>query len=46
MTSFDHAKQNFGTDDFEDDVLVEHKIRGLVRDNHHQFDEDYITLTQ
>ena len=33
MLSFDNVKRNFGTNDFDDDELIEHTISRLGPDN-------------
>lgn len=54
MLSFDSAKRNFGTDEHQDDVLIEHtitrlgpdnKLVRLARDARNGIDEGFITLS-
>lgn len=45
MQSFDSAKRNFGTNEFEDDEFLEHGLRALVADDDTGIDEEYITLS-
>lgn len=45
MVSFEDAKISFGSNEFEDDLLIDHKLRPLIPDEEKGIDEDYITLT-
>ncbi|RTE85274.1 hypothetical protein BHE90_000016 [Fusarium euwallaceae] len=45
MLSFDDAKRNFGSDDLEDEELIEHGIRALSPDSDNGIDREYITLS-
>ncbi|EWG47583.1 hypothetical protein FVEG_07650 [Fusarium verticillioides 7600] len=44
MLSFDDAKRNFGSNDLEDEELIEHGIQGLSHDSN-RIDREYITLS-
>ncbi|KAM7191240.1 hypothetical protein V8F20_009418 [Naviculisporaceae sp. PSN 640] len=45
MVSFDNSKRTFGSNEFEDDVLIEHNLRTLAPDDDNGIDEDYVTLS-
>jgi hypothetical protein len=46
MLSFDDAKRNFGSNDLEDEELIEHGIRALSSDPNNGIDREYLTLSQ
>ncbi|KAF5570127.1 heat shock Hsp70 [Fusarium pseudoanthophilum] len=44
MLSFDDAKRNFGSNDLEDEELIEHGIRALSSNSDNGIDREYLTF--